>query len=199
MKNGKRLLLGAVALVLAFSLAGCSFRELATVVLKKVISTSDDEEEEVDNKLYASAGGSVALPEASEEFDPTSRIATTIQEGSLYIAFNDITYKSTGYFSTAGTSLTLSSYATTASSGSLQYKLALWQLSADGTSTSYVDGTTVYFTPDGTTQTYTLTGLDPAQQYKITISYDSGSYYVSGGVQVDGVASDVLNDLGADG
>ena len=48
----------------------------------------------------------------------------------------------------------------------------MWELSDDRTSTSYVIGSTVYYTTDGTCYQYNVSGLTPGSQYKVYISYD---------------------------
>lgn len=194
MKNVKRLLLAAVALTLAVALAGCSIKDVAASVVKKFVSSQSNGDEEEVPYRYAEAGGEVTLPEAPD-FDPTERFSTLVQDGSLYLSFNNINYYwSTGYFYPQGESLTVTCYATTDSSGTRKYKIAVWELSEDGASAAYIPDTTVYFTPDGTTQTCTVSGLNPASQYKLVISYDS-SYYISGALRADGVASDSLNEV----
>ena len=41
---------------------------------------------------------------------------------------------------------------------------------------------------DGTDYTCTISGLDPAASYRLTISYDSSRYYLYGGLKVEGIA-----------
>ena len=52
----------------------------------------------------------------------------------------------------------------------------------------YVAGSTGYIKTDGTNYRYTVTGLDPAASYRITVSYDSSKYYLYGMFQAEGVA-----------
>ena len=63
----------------------------------------------------------------------------------------------------ASDSLTVTGYATTESTSEnyQTFKVAVWQLSDDKATTSYVQGSTVYYTTDGTCYTYTITGLTP--------------------------------------
>lgn len=194
MRNKTRLMAAGMACVLAFSLAGCDFRETATNILIKVLGVEDSDEDESSTDIYAPAGGSVTFPEG---FDSTSRWTTQIQDGNLYIGFNGIQNKNTGYFSPAGTSVTISSYASTESTGLTEYKAALWALSADATSTQYVPDSTIYYTTsaDGTCYTYTIEGLDPGTKYKVVVSFDAGSAYISGGMQVTGIAGDALEEV----
>ena len=43
-------------------------------------------------------------------------------------------------------------------------------------------------TADGTDYRCTISGLDPAAQYRVTISYDSSRYYLYGLMKVEGIA-----------
>ena len=79
----------------------------------------------------------------------------------------------------------------------MYFKIAFWELSDDKTSTSYVQGSTIYFYADGSDYQYNITGLTAGKQYKITISYDNGNkYYVTGGLKVEGLGSTELNTYG---
>ena len=113
------------------------------------------------------------------------------------MAFNSININRTGntdYFIAGSDSLTITGYATTESPNEnyQTFKVALWELNDDQVKTSYVTGSTVYYTADGTCYSYTITGLTPGRQYKATISYDSASYYVTGGLKVVGLGSEEL-------
>jgi hypothetical protein len=193
-KHAKRWMVSALALVLALTMTGCSMKEMAVNLILKVVGTQDDGEDDSASLVYADAGGSITFPDG---FDTTGRFNTLIQDGSLYIAFNGIANKSTGYFVTSGDSVTVTAYATTeATADSLQkFKIALWELSEDQTTTSYVTGSTVYYKTGGDCYTYTVSGLDPSRQYKVVTSYDSAKYYVTGGMVVSGVAGDTLTDV----
>ena len=47
---------------------------------------------------------------------------------------------------------------------------------------------TSYFTvPSGTDYRCTISGLDPAAQYRVTISYDSSKYYLYGLLKAEGI------------
>ena len=79
----------------------------------------------------------------------------------------------------------------------MYFKIAFWELSDDKTSTSYVQGSTIYYCADGSAYQYNVTGLTAGKQYKITISYDNGNkYYVTGGLKVEGLGSEELNTYG---
>ena len=90
-----------------------------------------------------------------------------------------------------------SGYATTESTNEnfQTFKIALWELSDDKTSTSYVIGSTVYYTTDGTCYQYNVSGLTPGRQYKVYISYDSTRYYITGGLKVQGLGSEELTTI----
>ena len=51
----------------------------------------------------------------------------------------------------------------------------------------YVPDSTYYIKTDGTDYTCTISGLDPAAIYRMTISYDSSRYYLYGLLKVEGV------------
>ena len=51
----------------------------------------------------------------------------------------------------------------------------------------YVPDSTYYIKTDGQNYTCTVSGLDPAAQYRVTISYDSSRYYLYGLLKVEGV------------
>ena len=83
----------------------------------------------------------------------------------------------------AGDTLTITACGT--AEGPQEYKIALWK-KVDG-GAQYVDGSTGYFHTDGTNYTYTITGLDPSVQYRITVSYDSSKYYLYGMFAAEGI------------
>ena len=51
----------------------------------------------------------------------------------------------------------------------------------------YVPDSTYYVKTDGTDYRCTISGLDPAAQYRVTISYDSSKYYLYGLLKVEGI------------
>jgi len=59
----------------------------------------------------------------------------------------------------------------------------------------------LYFETGGDCSTYTVNGLTPGKMYKVTVSYDSGMYYVTGGMTVTGIGSEELTtiDTGEEG
>ena len=69
--------------------------------------------------------------------------------------------------------------------GTQKFKVALWK-KVDG-GVEYVPDSTYYIKTDGTDYTCTISGLDPAAIYRMTISYDSSRYYLYGLLKVEGV------------
>ena len=199
MKLTKRIGVAALALVLALSLTACSPKDmLGNMILGaadlfglRSESSNDDEAEEI----VATPGGSISFPEG---MDTQSRFPTMVSGDTLYIAFNGISNRSTDYFVAASDTVTLTAYATTESATILEFKAALWELSDDQTKTSYLQGSTVYFPTGGECSTYTVSGLTPGKMYKVTVSYDSVSYYITGGMTVTGVGSEQLTSLSDD-
>ena len=200
MKRTRTWIALALALCLALSLSACSPKQaLKDAVVKAVTvlgfrdeSASDEEEA---TKVMATSGGEVTFPEG---FDSTSgKLVTQAAGDTLYVAFNGIANRSTEYFVAASDSLTVTGYATTESTSEnyQTFKVAVWQLSDDKATTSYVQGSTVYYTTDGTCYTYTITGLTPGKQYKVNISYDSSIYYVTGGLKIQGLGSEELTTI----
>ena len=199
MKLTKRIGVAALALVLALSLTACSPKDMLGNMILGVAdlfglrseSSNDDEAEEI----VATPGGSISFPEG---MDTQSRFPTMVSGDTLYIAFNGISNRSTDYFVAASDTVTLTAYATTESATILEFKAALWELSDDQTKTSYLQGSTVYFPTGGECSTYTVSGLTPGKMYKVTVSYDSVSYYITGGMTVTGVGSEQLTSLSDD-
>ena len=109
-----------------------------------------------------------------------------VQDGTLYVAFNSIQNRNTEYFVAGSDTVQVTGYGTTESTGILEFKVALWELSEDKATTSYVAGTTVYFPTGGECSTYTISGLTPGRLYKANVSYDSGMFYITGGVKIEG-------------
>ena len=199
MKLTKRIGVAALALVLALSLTACSPKDmLGNMILGaadlfglRSESSNDDEAEET----VATPCCSISFPEG---MDTQSRFPTMVSGDTLYIAFNGISNRSTDYFVAASDTVTLTAYATTESATILEFKAALWELSDDQTKTSYLQGSTVYFPTGGECSTYTVSGLTPGKMYKVTVSYDSVSYYITGGMTVTGVGSEQLTSLSDD-
>lgn len=200
MKRTRTWIALALALCLALSLSACSPKQAlkdAVVKAVTVLGFRDESafDEEEATKVMATSGGEVTFPEG---FDSTSgKLVTQAAGDTLYVAFNGIANRSTEYFVAASDSLTVTGYATTESTSENYqvFKVAVWQLSDDKATTSYVMGSTVYYTTDGTCYTYTITGLTPGKQYKVNISYDSSIYYVTGGLKIQGLGSEELTTI----
>lgn len=178
-KKAKRLLALTAALALVLALTGC--KAMMTSVAHKLLGISDDVEEEDTTRWAEAAPEGITLPEG---MDSTAKFAAErAGDGQLYVVFNGIWTRETGYFLAPNGTLTLT--ATGSAEGTQKYKIAVWK-QVDG-GTEYVDGSTGYIRTDGGTYTYTVSGLDPAASYRLTISYDSRSYYLYGTVRVDGI------------
>ena len=175
----KKLITLALTLVLALSLAACAGSQRESAV----------------KDIYAEQGGEITLPEG---MDTSRRFNTQLEGDTMYAEFSHIQLRNTGYFSPAGDTITLTSYATTDSPGLLEYKAGLWELTDDNKA-QYVNGCTLYFTTGGDCYSGTFSGLDPAKRYKITISYDSASYFITGAMKVQGISNgEMLSDDGSE-
>ena len=97
--------------------------------------------------------------------------------------FNGIWSRQTNYFAAPTGTLTVMACGT--AEGAQKFKVALWK-KVDG-GAEYVPDSTYYIHTDGTDYRCTVSGLDPAAQYRVTISYDSSRYYLYGLMKVEGV------------
>lgn len=200
MKRTRKWIALALALCLALSLSACSPKETMKKLIVKTVTAlgfieegSGEEEESTD--VIAAAGGEVSFPEG---MDTTSgKLVTQVEGDTLYVAFNGIANRNTEYFVAGSDTITVTGYATTESTNEnyQTFKVAVWELSEDKTTTSYVIGSTVYYTTDGTCYTQTISGLTPGKQYKVNISYDSSIYYVTGGLKIQGLGSETLTTI----
>lgn len=200
MKRTRKWIALALALCLALSLSACSPKETMKNLIVKTVTAlgfieegSGEEEESTD--VMAAAGGEVTFPEG---MDTTSgKLVTQVDGDTLYVAFNGIANRNTEYFVAGSDTITVTGYATTESTNEnyQTFKVAVWELSEDKTTTSYVIGSTVYYTTDGTCYTQTISGLTPGKQYKVNISYDSSIYYVTGGLKIQGLGSETLTTI----
>ena len=200
MKRTRKWIALALALCLALSLSACSPKETMKNLIVKTVTAlgfieegSGEEEESTD--VMAAAGGEVSFPEG---VDTTSgKLVTQVEGDTLYVAFNGIANRNTEYFVAGSDTITVTGYATTESTNEnyQTFKVAVWELSEDKTTTSYVIGSTVYYTTDGTCYTQTISGLTPGKQYKVNISYDSSIYYVTGGLKIQGLGSETLTTI----
>lgn len=162
----------ALCLVLVLALALCMF-----TACKKA-----DEDEPEQEKNYASSGGSINWPEG---MDTTTRFASQKEGDVLYISYNGIQNRTSGYFEPAGSSVNITTTGVTESANRKEYRLTLWL--ETGTGREYVTDSTVYVTADNTHYTASFDGLTPGARYKIGIAYDGGSNYMSGGISISGL------------
>lgn len=176
MKGTKSLLALAMALVLAVvCFTGCSAGE-------------EESESQVVEEMYiaAQAGGSILWPEG---MDTSAAFASQMDDaaGTLYVVFNGIQNRFSNYFTPAGTSITVTSYATSENENATsQYLVTLWEETEGGR--AYVDGHTIEFATGGDCASATFDGLTPGKNYKIGIAYMSGTYRISGGLSVSGLS-----------
>ena len=175
MKKIKRIVLLVVAvLVLLVAASG-----VKTVLDMK--NSADNEVQEEDSTRWAELTSDPLNLEGIA--DASAKYASAAVNGSLNLVFNGIWSRQTDYFTVSGGSLTITGYGT--AEGTQKFKVALWK-KVDG-GVEYVPDSTYYIKTDGTDYTCTISGLDPAAIYRMTISYDSSRYYLYGLLKVEGV------------
>ena len=177
-RKTKRMRLAALLLaaVLALGLTGCESLKDSVANMLGYSSA-----EEVDTTNWAEATTDpIMLPEGT---DATAQWTNVVANGTLYGVYNGIWSRNTGYFQVSGDSLTITACGT--AEGTQRYKIALWK-KVDG-GAQYIDGSTGYIPTDGTNYQFTIGGLDPAAQYRLTISYDSSRYYLYGMFKAEGI------------
>ena len=176
MKKIKRIALLVVAvLVLLVAASG-----VKTVLDMK--NSADNEVQEEDSTRWAEPTSDPLNLEGIA--DASAKYASAAVNGSLNLVFNGIWSRQTDYFTVPGGSLTITGYGT--AEGTQKFKVALWK-KVDG-GAEYVPDSTYYIKTDGTDYRCTISGLDPAAQYRVTISYDSSRYYLYGLMKVEGIA-----------
>lgn len=168
----------ALAAALTLALAGC---ESIKDGVANLMGYSTEVEEEDTTNWAAATTDPIMLPEGT---DPTAQWTNVVSEGTLYGVYNGIWTRNTGYFQVSGDSLTITACGT--AEGTQRYKLALWK-KVDGGS-QYVENSTGYIPTDGSNYRFTVSGLDPSAQYRITVSYDSSRYYLYGMFAAEGIA-----------
>jgi hypothetical protein len=179
MKMKKRLLTLLLALgVLTLCLTGC--KETLTGIAHKVTGSSSEVQEE-DTTQWAEQTSDELIIQGIA--DPSAKFATATADGCLYAVFNGIWSRQTSYFAVPGGTLNIMGCGT--AEGTQKFKIAVWK-KVDG-GAEYVPGSTYYIKTDGTNYRCTVSGLDPAAQYRITISYDSSRYYLYGLLKVEGI------------
>ena len=179
MKTKKRFLAVVLAAaLLVASLTGC--KDALRGVAQKISGSSGEVQEE-DTTRWADATADPliiqGIADASAKFD------TAMVDGTLYAVFNGIWSRQTNYFAAPTGMLTVMACGT--AEGTQKFKVALWK-KVDG-GVEYVPDSTYYIKTDGTDYTCTISGLDPAAIYRMTISYDSSRYYLYGLLKVEGV------------
>ena len=179
MKKTKRIFAFALALLLAaLMLTGC--KSTLTSIAHKLTGASDEVQEE-DTTQWAAPSSDPLMIEGIA--DTSAKYATAVANGSLNIVFNGIWSRQTNYF--AAPTGTLPVLACGTAAGTQKFKVALWK-KVDG-GVEYVPDSTYYVKTDGTDYRCTISGLDPAAIYRMTISYDSSRYYLYGLLKVEGV------------
>ena len=176
MSKTKRILAFALAAVLAVVvLTGCKS------IVQKVFGSSNEVQEDDTTQWAVLSSDPLMLDGIA---DTTAKYATARANGALNIVFNGIWSRNTGYFTVPGGSLNIMACGT--AEGTQKFKVALWK-KVDG-GAEYVPDSTYYIKTDGTDYRCTISGLDPAAQYRVTISYDSSRYYLYGLMKVEGIA-----------
>ena len=177
MKMKKRIIALLLAVLLAVGLIGC--KDVLKGIVHKT-GTSDEVQEE-DTTRWADATADPLIIQGIA--DSSAKFAAATADGCLYAVFNGIWSRSTDYFTAPTGSLNIMACGT--AEGTQKFKVALWK-KVDG-GAEYVPDSTYYIHTDGTNYRCTVSGLDPAAQYRVTISYDSSRYYLYGLMKVEGV------------
>ena len=157
MKTKKRFL--AVVLAAALLVAGLTGCKDALRGVAQKISGSSGEVQEEDTTRWADATADPLIIQGIA--DASAKFDTAMVDGTLYAVFNGIWSRQTNYFAAPNGTLTVMACGT-----------------AEGT---------YYIKTDGTDYPCTISGLDPAAIYRMTISYDSSRYYLYGLLKVEGV------------
>ena len=179
MKMKKRIAALLLAAVLAVSLTGC--KDALKSIVHKATGTSDEVQEE-DTTRWAEQTSEPLIIQGIA--DASAKFATATADGCLYAVFNGIWSRQTSYFTVPSGTLNIMACGT--AEGTQKFKVALWK-KVDG-GAEYVPESTYYVKTDGTDYRCTVSGLDPAAQYRVTISYDSSRYYLYGLLKVEGIA-----------
>ena len=179
MKMKKRIAALLLAAVLAVSLTGC--KDALKSIVHKATGTSDEVQEE-DTTRWAEQTSEPLIIQGIA--DASAKFATATADGCLYAVFNGIWSRQTSYFTVPSGTLNIMACGT--AEGTQKFKIALWK-KVDG-GAEYVPESTYYVKTDGTDYRCTVSGLDPAAQYRVTISYDSSRYYLYGLLKAEGIA-----------
>ena len=179
MKMKKRIAALLLAAVLAVSLTGC--KDALKSIVHKATGTSDEVQEEDTTRWAEQTDDQLIIQGIA---DASAKFATATADGCLYAVFNGIWSRQTSYFTVPSGTLNIMACGT--AEGTQKFKVALWK-KVDG-GAEYVPESTYYVKTDGTDYRCTVSGLDPAAQYRVTISYDSSRYYLYGLLKAEGVA-----------
>ena len=175
MKKIKRIVLLVVAvLVLLVAASG-----VKTVLDMK--NSADNEVQEEDSTRWAELTSDPLNIEGIA--DASAKYASAAVNGSLNLVFNGIWSRQTSYFTVPSGTLSIMGCGT--AEGTQRFKVAVWK-KVDG-GAEYVTDSTYYIHTDGTDYRCTISGLDPAAQYRVTISYDSSKYYLYGLLKAEGI------------
>lgn len=175
MSKTKRILAFALAAVLAVVvLTGCKS------IAQKVFGSSNEVQEDDTTQWAVLSSDPLMLDGIA---DTTAKYATARANGALNIVFNGIWSRQTSYFTVPSGTLSIMGCGT--AEGTQRFKVAVWK-KVDG-GAEYVTDSTYYIHTDGTDYRCTISGLDPAAQYRVTISYDSSKYYLYGLLKVEGI------------
>ncbi len=176
MSKTKRILAFVLAAVLAVVvLSGCKS------IAQKVFGSSNEVQEDDTTQWAVLSSDPLVIDGIA---DTTAKYATARANGALNIVFNGIWSRQTEYFTVPSGLLSIYGCGTT-DGGAQKFKVSLWK-KVDG-GAEYVPDSTYYIKTDGTDYTCTISGLDPAAIYRMTISYDSSRYYLYGLMKVEGI------------
>ena len=155
MSKTKRILAFALAAVLAVVvLTGCKS------IVQKVFGSSNEVQEDDTTQWAVLSSDPLMLDGIA---DTTAKYATARANGALNIVFNGIWSRKTEYFTVPSGLLSIYGCGTT-DGGAQKLKVSLWK-KVDG-GAAYVPDSTYYIKTDGTDYRCTISGLDPAAQYR---------------------------------
>ena len=155
MSKTKRILAFVLAAVLAVVvLSGCKS------IAQKVFGSSNEVQEDDTTQWAVLSSDPLMLDGIA---DSTAKYATARANGALNIVFNGIWSRKTEYFTVPSGLLSIYGCGTT-DGGAQKFKVSLWK-KVDG-GAEYVPDSTYYIKTDGTDYRCTISGLDPAAQYR---------------------------------
>lgn len=177
------------ALVLSLALTACTPAQEAAP------------EEETTPENTAKVGGSITLPEGFVAQTENNKMTTQLTENTFVGNINMTTYRTSSYFYIVGDSIDVSGAFTLSDANGEAVKtkytdmtIALWERGEN--EATYVSS--AHFVADGTTQTYTFTGLKNGGEYRLGITFtDRGGYYASGNFSVSQVSATGEDDATA--